>query len=81
MKRQDSAANGSPDLHICWQFYSSLNTLRVIFLILFAPNMTIASIVMTVKYILIECVVFLQKGYIFMHDLAACHNFKGTRNS
>ena len=26
-----------------------------------------------------ECVVFLQKGYIFMHDLAPCHNSKRTR--
>ena len=26
-----------------------------------------------------ECVVFLQKGYIFMHDLAPCHNSKSTR--
>ena len=37
------------------------------------------SIVMTVKYRLIECVVFPQKGYIFMHDLAPCHNSKSTR--
>ena len=79
LKRQDSAANGSSDLHTCWQFYSSLNTLRMIFLILIAPNTTMASIVMTVKYRLIEYVVFPQKGYIFMHDLAPCHNFKGTR--
>ena len=26
-----------------------------------------------------ECVVFLQKGYIFMHDLVPCHNSKSTR--
>ena len=26
-----------------------------------------------------ECVVFLQKGYIFIHDLAPCHNSKSTR--
>ena len=26
-----------------------------------------------------ECVMFLQKGYIFMHDLAPCHNSKSTR--
>ena len=26
-----------------------------------------------------ECVVFLQKGYIFMHDLAPCNNSKSTR--
>ena len=25
------------------------------------------------------CVVFLQRGYIFMHDLAPCHNSKSTR--
>ena len=26
-----------------------------------------------------ECDVFLQKGYIFMHDLASCHGSKCTR--
>ena len=26
-----------------------------------------------------ECNVFLQKGYIFMHDLSPCHNSKSTR--
>ena len=26
-----------------------------------------------------ECVVFQQKGYIFEHDLAPCHNSKSTR--
>ena len=26
-----------------------------------------------------ECVVFPQKGYTFIHDLASCHNFKSTR--
>ena len=26
-----------------------------------------------------ECVVFLQTGYIFMYDLAPCHNSKSTR--
>ena len=26
-----------------------------------------------------ECVVFPQKGYIFIHNLAAEHNSKGTR--
>ena len=26
-----------------------------------------------------ECVVFPQKGYIFMHDLAQCHSSKSTR--
>ena len=32
------------------EFNSSLNTLSMIFLILFAPNTTMASIVITVKY-------------------------------
>ena len=49
-KRYASAANGSPDLHTYWRFNSSLNTLSMIFLILFALNTTMASIVMTVKY-------------------------------
>ena len=26
-----------------------------------------------------ECVVFIQKGYIFMHALLPCHSFKCTR--
>ena len=52
LKRQASAANGSTDLHTYWQFYSSLNTISMIFLILFAPNATMASIVMIEKYIL-----------------------------
>ena len=26
-----------------------------------------------------ECFVCLQKEYIFMHDLAPCHNYKSTR--
>ena len=26
-----------------------------------------------------ECVVILQKGYIFMHDLSPCHGSKSTR--
>ena len=26
-----------------------------------------------------ECVVFLQKGYIFIHDLTPFHNSKSTR--
>ena len=26
-----------------------------------------------------ECVVFLQNKYVFMHDLAPCHNYKRTR--
>ena len=57
-KRQASAANGSPDLHTYWRFYSSLNTLSMIFLILFAPNTTMVSIAMTVKYRLmwVRCV-------------------------
>ena len=28
--------------------------------------------------ILCECVVFAQKGYIFIHDIAQCHNCKST---
>ena len=49
-KRQAPVSNGSPDLHTNWRFYSSLNTLSMIFLILFAPNTTMVSIAMTVKY-------------------------------
>ena len=49
-KRHAFAANGSPDLHTYWRFYSSLNTLSMVVLILFAPNTTMVSIVMTVKY-------------------------------
>ena len=26
-----------------------------------------------------ECVVYQQKGYIYMHDLAPCHNSKSSR--
>ena len=48
-KGQASVFNGSPDLHTYWQFYSSLNTLSMIFLIQFAPNTTIASIVITIQ--------------------------------
>ena len=29
--------------------------------------------------ILCECIVFPQKGYIFMHDIAPWHNSKSTR--
>ena len=29
--------------------------------------------------ILFECVVFPQKGFIFIHDIAPCHNSKSTR--
>ena len=50
LNRQASAANGSTDLHTYWPFYSSLNSLSTILLILFAPHTTMASIVMTVKY-------------------------------
>ena len=50
LKRDASAANGFTDLHTYWQFYSSLNTLSMISLILFAPNPTMALIVMTVKF-------------------------------
>ena len=50
LKRDASAANGYTDLHTYWRFYSSLNTLTIIFLILFAPKMTMASIVKTAKY-------------------------------
>ena len=42
--------HGSPDLHTCWHFYTNLNTLSMIFHILFALNTTMASIVITVKY-------------------------------
>ena len=49
LKRDASAANGFTDLHDYWRFYSSLNTLSMVFLILFAPNMTMGSIVITVK--------------------------------
>ena len=49
-KRHAYAANGSPDLHTFWRFDSSLDTLSMIFLILFEPNTTMASIIMTVKY-------------------------------
>ena len=50
LERKASVPNGSPDLHTCWQFYSSLNTLSILFHILFAPNTTAASSVLTVKY-------------------------------
>ena len=29
--------------------------------------------------ILCECVVFPEKGYIFIHEIAPCHNYKSTR--
>ena len=44
LKRKATVANGSPDLHTCWQLYNSLNALSMIFQILFV------SIAMTVKY-------------------------------
>ena len=50
LKRDASAANDFTDLHTYWRFYSNLNTLSMVFLILFAPSTTMASIVMTVKY-------------------------------
>ena len=50
LKRLVSVANGSPDLHNCWLFYSTLNCISLIVYILFALNTTLASIVMTVKY-------------------------------
>ena len=49
-KRQAFAANGSSDFYTNWRFNSSLNRLSMIFLILFAPNTTMASIIMIVKY-------------------------------
>ena len=53
LKRQASVANGAPNLHTCWQFYSGLKKkLSITFHILFAPLTSMASIVMTVKYIL-----------------------------
>ena len=67
-KRDASAVNGFTDLHTYWRFYSSLNTLRMIFFILFAPNTTMTSIVMTVSCEC-ECVKLPQKGYILMHDI------------
>ena len=73
-KRHSSAANGFPDLHTSWRFYSSLNTLSMMFLILIAANTTIASIVMTVNTNPCGCIVFPQKEYIFVHDIAPCHN-------
>ena len=48
--RHASVANGSSDLHTYWRFYFSLNTLSMIFLILFGPDTTITLVVMTVKY-------------------------------
>ena len=39
-KRLAPDVNGSPDSHTLWRFYISLNTLSMIFLILFARNTT-----------------------------------------
>ena len=50
LKRQAYVANGFLNLHTCWQFYSGLKKLSMIFHILVAPLTTMASIVMTVKY-------------------------------
>ena len=81
-KRQASATNGSSDFHSYWRLYSSLNTLSMIFLI---------SLIVCAKHDNdVDCYdheikthenafVFPQKGYIFMHDLAPCHNSKRTR--
>ena len=41
LKRQVSVANGSPNLHTSWQFYSGLKKLSMIFHILSAPLTTI----------------------------------------
>ena len=44
------AANGSSDLYTYWRSYISLNTISMVFLILFAPNTTMSLVVMPVKY-------------------------------
>ena len=38
--------------------------------------------IITINYVntACECIVFLGKEYIFMHDLAPCHNSNSTRN-
>ena len=69
-----SSAYNYPILHTYWRFYSHLNTLSMMFLILFAPNTTMASIAMTAKYRF----VFKKKLY-FIHDVAPCDNSKRTR--
>ena len=46
-----SAANGSSDSYTYWRSYIILNTLSMVFLILFAPNTTMSLVVMPVKYI------------------------------
>ena len=54
LKRDASAANGFTDLHTYCRFYSNLNTLSMLFLLLFAPNTAMKLSVMTVKYKLIR---------------------------
>ena len=49
LKRHASAADGSTVLHTYRRFYSSLNTISMIFLILFASNATKVSMAMTVN--------------------------------
>ena len=82
LKRYASAANGLTDLHTYLRFYSSLNTLCMLFLILFAPQTTMASIVITVKYRLkinANALCSHRRVYIFMHDIAPFYKFKRTR--
>ena len=50
LEEMASVAKSSPDLHTYLRFYSSLNTFSMIFLIMFALNMTMALIVMAAKY-------------------------------
>ena len=69
-----SAANGSSDLYTYWRSYINLNTLSMVFLILFAPNTTMSLVVMPVNTDSCECFVFLQEGYIVMHDIKTIHN-------
>ena len=77
-QRYASAANGSPDLHTYWRFYSSMNTLSMVFLILFAPNTTMALIVMT--HVNALCSHRMGTSLCtFMHDIASCHNSKRHR--
>ena len=78
-KRQTFAPNDSSDFHTYRRLNSSPNTLSMIFLILFAQDSTMSSIVMIINSDSRECVVLPQKGYIFMLDLAPCHNSKRTR--
>ena len=71
-RRHASAANGSPDWHTYWRSYISLNILSMIFLILFAPNTTMALVAMTVKYRLM----WMLCVSTVMHDIVTCHNSK-----